>query len=76
MNIRPHHFESARELKKSDNFIFGGAILDDEGRMIGSVMVMQFETAEQLEAWKQNEPYITQKIWESYDIKPFKVAAV
>jgi len=76
MNIRPHHFESARELKKSDNFIFGGAILDDEGRMIGSVMVMQFETGEQLEAWKQSEPYITQKIWESYDIKPFKVAAV
>jgi uncharacterized protein len=76
MNVRPHHFDEARELKKSNNFIFGGAILGDEGKMVGSVMVMQFETDEELEVWKQNEPYITQQIWESYDIKPFKVAVV
>jgi uncharacterized protein YciI len=76
MEVRPHHFDGARELKKNDNFIFGGAILNDEGKMIGSIMVMQFETEEQLEKWEQTEPYITQKIWESYDIKPFKVAGV
>ena len=76
MNVRPHHFDNAREVKNTDNFIFGGAMLNDEGEMIGSVMVMQFETEEQLETWKQTEPYITQNIWESYDIKPFKVAAV
>ena len=76
MNVRPHHLDGASELKKNDNFILGGAILDDKGKMIGSVMIMQFETGEQLEQWKQTEPYITQKIWESYDIKPFKVANV
>ena len=37
-------------------------------------MVMQFETEDELEAWKQDEPYITQGIWESVDVKPFKVA--
>ena len=76
MNVRPHHFDSTRELKNNGNFIFGGAILNDEREMVGSVMVMQFETEEQLEAWKQTEPYITQNIWESYDVKPFNVAAV
>jgi uncharacterized protein YciI len=76
MNVRPHHFDDARGLKKTGNFIFGGAILNDEGEMIGSVMVMQFETEEQLERWKQTEPYITQNIWESYDVKPFRVAGV
>ncbi|OIQ64131.1 YciI-like protein [mine drainage metagenome] len=76
MNVRPHHFESARKLKNNGNFIFGGAILNDDGKMTGSIMVMQFETEEQLENWKQNEPYITQKIWETYDIKPFKLADV
>ena len=44
--------------------------------MIGSVMILQFETEEGLEAWKQSEIYITQKIWESVDVKPFKVAGV
>jgi len=44
--------------------------------MIGSVMILQFENEEELEAWKKGEPYITQKIWESVDIKPFRVATL
>jgi uncharacterized protein YciI len=76
MNVRPHHFDEAKKLKENGNFIIGGAILDGDGKMIGSVMIMQFESEEELEAWKQSEPYITQKIWESVDIKPFKVATV
>jgi uncharacterized protein YciI len=76
MNVRPHHLDGARELKASGNFITGGAILNDEGKMIGSVMILQFETEEELEAWKQRDPYITQKVWETIDVKPFKVADV
>ena len=76
MNVRPHHLDGAKLLKENGNFIIGGAILNDEGQMAGSVMIMQFETEEELETWKQSEPYITQNIWESVDIKPFKVANV
>ena len=76
MNVRPHHIDDLKDLKANGNYLFGGAILNDEGNMIGSVMVMQFETEEELQAWQQNEPYITQKIWETVDIKPFKVAPV
>lgn len=74
MAVRPHHLDKGAEMRKTGNYIFGGAMLNDEGKMIGSVMVMQFETEEELEAWKQDEPYITQGIWESVDVKPFKVA--
>jgi uncharacterized protein YciI len=52
MQVRPSHFEGARKLKENGNFIMGGAILNDEGKMIGSVMVMQFENEEQMEIWK------------------------
>jgi uncharacterized protein len=76
MNVRPRHFDHAREMKAKGNFIIGGAILNDEGKMIGSTMLMQFETEEELEAWKQNEIYITGKIWERFDVKPFRVADV
>ncbi|MBB6126945.1 YciI family protein [Mucilaginibacter lappiensis] len=76
MDVRPHHLDNLKELKESGNFLIGGAVLNDEGNMMGSVMIMQFETDEALEAWKQNEPYITQKVWESVDVKPFKVAVV
>ena len=76
MSVRPHHLDGAKELKANGNYVIGGAILNEEGNMIGSVMILQFETEEELEAWKQGEPYITQKIWETVDVKPFRVAAV
>jgi uncharacterized protein YciI len=76
MGVRPHHLDGVKELKQNGNYVIGGAMLDDEGRMVGSTMIVQFETDEELQAWLKREPYITQKIWESYDIKPFKVAVV
>jgi uncharacterized protein YciI len=76
MNVRPHHLDGAKDLKANGNFIIGGAMLNDEGKMIGSTMILQFETEEELLAWQQSEPYITQKIWETVDVKPFRVAAV
>ena len=76
MNVRPHHLDGARDLRANGNYVLGGAILNEDGKMIGSVMILQFETEEALEAWKQSEPYITQKIWESVDVKPFRVADV
>src|SRR5471030_1306161 len=75
MAVRPHYLDAAKEIKEKGNYIMGGAILNEAGKMIGSVMILQFETEEELEAWKKGEPYITQKIWESVDIKPFKVAS-
>jgi len=76
MNVRPHHLDGVKVLKDAGNYLMGGALLSEEGKMMGSVMILQFETEEELEAWKQSEPYITQKIWESVDVKPFKVASV
>jgi uncharacterized protein YciI len=74
MDVRPQHLDGAKELKADNNYIMGGAILDDEGKMIGSVMVLQFETDEELEAWKKREINITSGVWETVDVKPFKVA--
>jgi uncharacterized protein YciI len=74
LDVRQHHLDSSKELRDNNNYVMGGAILDDAGKMIGSVMVLQFETEEELEAWKQKEIYITAKIWETVDVKPFKVA--
>ena len=74
--VRPHHLDGAKSLKESGNYVIGGALLNDNGDMIGSVMILQFETDEELEAWKQGDPYVTQKVWETVDVKPFRVANV
>jgi uncharacterized protein len=74
MQARTEHLEGAKALKEQGKFLFAGAILDGEGRMIGSNLILQFENDEELEYWKKGEPYIKQKVWEKIDIRPFRVA--
>jgi uncharacterized protein len=76
MAVRPAHFVKARELKAAGNFIMGGAILDKDGNMRGSMMVVQFSTEEELKQWMDNEPYVAGKVWQHIDVKPFRVADV
>ena len=76
MTTRPRHLEGARKLKTEGHYVTGGAILDDEGRMKGSVMILQFETEEAFRDWYTHEPYITEGVWKSIEVKPFRVADV
>lgn len=76
MAARPAHFEGIKKLKETGNFVLGGAILNDEGQMIGSNAVLQFETKEDLDAYLAIEPYIVQKVWEKIDVKMFRVANI
>ena len=76
MRIRPDHFKGAKVLKEKNNFILGGAILDHTGKMNGSVMILQFETEVQMKEWFENEPYVTGNVWQSIELKPFRVADV
>ncbi|WP_423147212.1 YciI family protein [Rubrolithibacter danxiaensis] len=76
LEVRPQHFEEVRKMKAKNNFVKGGAILDEEEKMIGSVMLLQFENEHELNNWKENEPYIKYKVWERIEVKPFKVAEI
>lgn len=74
MAVRQAHLENVKEAKNIGHYLIGGALLDDHGKMIGSAMVVQFETPEALQEWLQNDPYVKGKVWDQIEIKPFKVA--
>ena len=74
--VRPHHLAGAKKLKDNGNFVIGGAMLDDNNNMRGSIMIVQFETQDDFQRWYDNEPYITQGVWKSIEVKPFRVAHV
>ena len=74
--VRPEHLAGAKELKVNNHFITGGAILDDNGRMKGSAMILQFNTEEEFDHWYAHEPYITKGVWKHIEVKPFRVADV
>ena len=74
MAAREEHLENAGKLKELGNLIWGGAILDDNGQMAGSVVVYDFETRAELERMLETEPYILGRVWNNIDIKPFRLA--
>ena len=76
MELRPVHFAGVRTLKENNNFVFGGAILDEAESMRGSVMVVQFNTEEEFKQWFATEPYITGGVWKVIEVKRFRVAVV
>lgn len=73
---REQHLAGAKKLKAANNLVIAGAMLNEDGKMAGSTMIVQFETRAELDNWLENDPYVKGKVWEKIDVKPFKVAAV
>lgn len=76
MKSRPEHLEKIAVVKKAGQFLCGGAILNDEGGMIGSMILYEAESREALERMLENEPYIYNRVWEKIDIRPFRMAKI
>jgi len=74
MKVRPEHLRKTAVLKKTGEFLFGGAILDDDGKMIGSMIVYEFPDRQALDDKLKDEPYMTEGVWQKVDIKPFRKA--
>ena len=64
---RAAHLEGAEQLKKEGKLLYAVALVEN-GQMKGSIMVMNFNTRAELDAYKAKEPYITGGVWESVEI--------
>jgi uncharacterized protein len=72
--VRADHLEHARNLKQQGKLVLGGAILDDNGQMVGSAMVFDVESEAEFREILARDPYLTGKVWEDIQVKPFRVA--
>lgn len=71
MAVRPRHLEGMAKLGKQ--IVCAGGLLDDAGKMAGSVLIVDFEDRAALDAYLQNEPYVTEQVWARIDIAPVNV---
>ena len=76
MESRPEHLEKIAAVKKAGEFLCGGAILNDGGRMIGSMILYEVPDRAALDERLKNEPYIYNKVWEKIEIHPFRMAKI
>jgi len=76
LKVREGHLEKIGKLKRGGEFLFGGAILDKGGKMIGSMIVYDFPDRLSLNARLKEEPYITEGVWKKIEIQPFRLAKI
>lgn len=72
--VRSRHLENLSTVKR--NIICAGGLLDDEGRMKGSVLIMDFENRELLDEYLSSEPYLSEHVWETIEIDRMNVVIV
>ena len=74
MAVRPRHLEGMAKLGK--HIILAGGLLDDEGKMKGSVLILDFEDRAALDDYLKNEPYVVEHVWEKIELETMNVVIV
>ncbi|KAF9168232.1 hypothetical protein DFQ27_004264 [Actinomortierella ambigua] len=77
LSVRPAHMKGALELKESKTLQLGGAILTDHtenGKMKGSIMIFNADSEDEVRKLVEKDQYVVGKVWEKYDIYPFRTA--
>ena len=74
MEVRPRHLEGMNKLR--EHVICAGGLLDDEGKMKGSVLIMEFADRAELGAYLASEPYVMEHVWDKVEVEPMNVVLI
>ena len=69
MRVRPSHLDNMRKVMENNRILCAGGIIGDEGKPIGSFLIMDFPSRERLDKYLETEPYVTEKVWEKIKIE-------
>ena len=71
MEVRPLHLEGMERLK--EHLVCAGGLLDDEGKLKGSVLVMEFQNREEVDEYLASEIYVREHVWEKITVERMNV---
>ena len=74
MQVRPRHLENLARV--NGTVICAGGLLDEVGKMKGSMIVFDFQSREDLDLYLASEPYITENVWMDVKVEPMNVVLV
>ena len=73
--VRDAHLKQAEDWYVQGRWLYAVGILDDEGRLIGSMIVCDFPSRAELEGqWLKEEPYVTGKVWQKIEVSRVQAA--
>lgn len=68
MAVREEHLAMGDKLVASGNLWYGAALLTDDGKMKGSVYIVDFPSKKELQEWLKTEPYVVGRVWKEITI--------
>lgn len=71
MEVRPAHLEGMK--KMNSHIILAGGVLDEEGKMKGSLLVVEFSSREEVDEYLANEPYVKANVWQTIEVEQMNV---
>jgi len=75
MAAREAHLRVGKEMHDAGKWLYAAGILNDEGKMCGSLIVCDFPSYEEMEKqWLSREPYRLEKVWQKIDIRRVQAA--
>lgn len=67
---REAHLSLIGEMKDAGSVLIAAMIKNDEGRGIGSALICEFDSRDELDEWLRREPYVTGGVWENIEVRP------
>ena len=74
MEVRSLHLEGMNKLGKQ--IICAGGLLDEDGKMKGSALVLDFPDRAALDEYLKHEPYVVEGVWQRIEIEVMNVVIV
>lgn len=78
LSVRPHHLQRLEALQNEGRLVLAGphpaidAENPGEAGFTGSLIVAEFDSQSEAEAWAAEDPYIHAGVYATVSIKPFK----
>lgn len=73
--VREQHLAGSKQMYAAGRWQDSGALLDDEGTMIGSFIVCDFTSREALDReWLNEEPYVVGEVWKRVEVHPIHLS--
>ncbi len=66
--VREKHLRLGDQMEASGDRWYGCAIMDDHGKMTGSMAILDFPSKEKLQDYLKKEPYILGKVWKTIEV--------
>lgn len=73
MANRPAHLDNSEKLRQEGKLILGAAMLDENGKMLGSIMVMNFDDRASVDRYLETEPYVSGKVWQDISVQSLAI---